>query len=449
MDNPFSQNILASILRKKTSAPNQLKSRESNTIEFKESFNWANKSKYAKTMASFANRQGGYILFGIKDTPHEILGLTNNKFENMDEEKITAYLNEAMAPEINWEKIQVEIDGYKIGLIYTYEANYKPIICTKNDDEIKEAEIYYRYRGRTEKIKFPELRKLIDAELEKEKNLWMRHMERISKVGIENVALLDTTNGKIEGKAGTIYLDEQLLKDIEFIKEGEFNEKVGAKTLKLIGEVKEISGSTILTSRTRIKGIHTREVFEALLRGKLHENTSAREYLEHLPYDNSKFVPFYFFKQEGRFTDDDLENIFNSVQTTRIANKQRLVNRIKTDSTYRNIGVLDENIRESELLFSDINDFELYLENNSNSKTIRKTLIFNLLNSKILNSAYNFIDDYSVEVLEAITHLEKNVFIDNRDFFANLLLQIYDDKFSEVATQFRQTICFIDEILYK
>ena len=83
------------------------------------------------------------------------------------------------------------------------------------------------------------------------------------------------------------------------------------------------------------------------------------------------------------------------------------------------------------------------------NRWLSQSILFNLLNSKILNSAYNFIDDYSVEVLEAITHLEKNVFIDNRDFFANLLMQIYDDKFSEVATQFRQTICFIDEILYK
>ena len=446
---PFSPKMLENIFKRKNSQSNILRTRESNTVEFKENFNWGSKSKYAKTMAAYANREGGYIVFGIKDLPHEIVGLANERFEVLDEEKITLYLNEALSPEINWEKIMIDVDGKKIGLLYTYESKGKPVICTKNDDELKEAEIYYRYRARSEKIKFPELRKLIDSEIDKEKLLWMRYMERISKTGIDNIALLDTTNGKLEGKSGTIFIDEQLLKSIEFIKEGEFNEKTGAKTLKLIGEVKEISGSTVLPSRTRMKGIHTREIYEALLKGKLHENTSAREYLEHLPHEPSKILPFYFFKQMGGLKNDELERIFKAVQTTRSSNKQKLIKRITTDDTYKKVGQLDEPTIKSGLVFSDLNDFELYLEKNSNNKSIRKSLILNLLNSDNRNNVYGFLDEYTVEILEAITHLEKEILLEFRDFFADLLLEIYDEKFSEVASHYRNTICFIDEILYK
>ena len=46
-----------------------LKSRESNTVEFKESFNKNSTAKYAKTMASYSNNRGGYIIFGVKDNP--------------------------------------------------------------------------------------------------------------------------------------------------------------------------------------------------------------------------------------------------------------------------------------------------------------------------------------------------------------------------------------------
>ena len=40
--------------------------RESATLEFKESFNFGSMAMYFRTIASFANRNGGYIIFGIK-----------------------------------------------------------------------------------------------------------------------------------------------------------------------------------------------------------------------------------------------------------------------------------------------------------------------------------------------------------------------------------------------
>ena len=40
-----------------------LRSRESNTVEFKESFNKGNTPKYAKIMAAYSNNRGGYIIY--------------------------------------------------------------------------------------------------------------------------------------------------------------------------------------------------------------------------------------------------------------------------------------------------------------------------------------------------------------------------------------------------
>ena len=54
--------------------------RESGWLEFKESFNWLSKDKYAKSMAAFANNKGGYIVFGIKDQPRELTGLQSKNF---------------------------------------------------------------------------------------------------------------------------------------------------------------------------------------------------------------------------------------------------------------------------------------------------------------------------------------------------------------------------------
>ena len=51
-------------LLKNTDANGRIKCRERNDLEYKESFNSSNFAKYAKTMASFANNCGGYIVFG-------------------------------------------------------------------------------------------------------------------------------------------------------------------------------------------------------------------------------------------------------------------------------------------------------------------------------------------------------------------------------------------------
>ena len=79
-----------------------LKSRESNTVEFKESFNKANTAKYAKTMAAYANNRGGYIIFGVKDTPRSIIGLKNNNFDNLNQEQFSEAINSLFAPAVEY-----------------------------------------------------------------------------------------------------------------------------------------------------------------------------------------------------------------------------------------------------------------------------------------------------------------------------------------------------------
>ncbi|WOV91113.1 MAG: ATP-binding protein [Candidatus Zeuxoniibacter abyssi] len=59
-----------------------------------------------KTIASFANNKGGHIVFGVKDRPRELVGLTDNDFEEIDEQEITEILNSYFSPEISLINIQ-------------------------------------------------------------------------------------------------------------------------------------------------------------------------------------------------------------------------------------------------------------------------------------------------------------------------------------------------------
>lgn len=214
--------------------------RESNSVEFKESFNWGSKDKYLKSAVGFANNKGGCIVFGIKDKPRDLVGLKSNNFEETDEAKITEYFNGVFSPEIVFEKFTLKIRNRTVGILYIHEAQYKPIVAIKSYGDIKEGEIYYRYNARTEKIKFPELQNILNQIKENEREHWMNLFKKISRIGPENTALVDMVSGKIEGNSGTLVIDHKLIPKLKFIQEGNFKEK-GSPTLKLIGEVRPIS----------------------------------------------------------------------------------------------------------------------------------------------------------------------------------------------------------------
>lgn len=177
------------ILKRKDSKGN-IVARESSEIEFRENFNFLNMADYAKIMASFANKSGGYIIFGIKDSPRKIAGINPDKFNETPQEKITSFLLEYFNPEIKWEIGIVEDNGIYVGYIYTYEAESKPIICKKNKDNIiKTGEIYYRYRAQTRNIEYGELKAIIDEIKEKERQNWIRVFKDTARIGPENVVI--------------------------------------------------------------------------------------------------------------------------------------------------------------------------------------------------------------------------------------------------------------------
>jgi predicted HTH transcriptional regulator len=104
-------------------------------------------------MAAFANNRGGYIVFGIKDKPRDLVGLQNDNFKTMDEKTITTYINSVFSPEIIFDKFVITIKSQIIGILYTHQAKIKPIVCIKNGGgELKESDIYYCYNASSERI---------------------------------------------------------------------------------------------------------------------------------------------------------------------------------------------------------------------------------------------------------------------------------------------------------
>jgi len=242
-------------------ASGNLKSRESNTVEFKESFNKNSTAKYAKTMAAYANNRGGYIIFGVKDNPREVVGLKNNNFENLSQEQFTDAVNSLFAPAIDWEcgtfvirteqaitgssgETETKVIEKKIGWLYTEQAENKPIIAQKADsgEKITSGDVLYRYRARSEKIKYAEMSRIVEDRAAKEREGLLKLFEIIRKSETANLGIVNYSNGKITTPYGVdVAFDRklvaQVLKKAKFIKEGSFNETIGIPVIKVTGNI--------------------------------------------------------------------------------------------------------------------------------------------------------------------------------------------------------------------
>lgn len=239
-----------------------LKRRESYDLEFKANFHLGNQLlEYCRSLVGMANNKGGQIIFGIQDKPRVPLGMTNDKFLTCDPAKINQTLMEYFSHELDWEMDTLEFESKTFGRLRVKEANRKPIICKKNGDKVlKEAAIYYRYRGETKEINFAELFDILQNERDKEKLLWMKHIEKIGTVGPQNIHLVDTYKGELHTDKGKILLDKELLDKIKFIKEGQFVEKGGAPTLRIVGEISGVVDTEAFPQTDKVYPYRAEEV---------------------------------------------------------------------------------------------------------------------------------------------------------------------------------------------
>jgi hypothetical protein len=236
------EDVVIELLR--TSTGGNLHHREGQELEFKEQFNLGGLADYFRDFAAFSNNKGGYIIFGVTDSPRRLKGLTETalqQFDKIDPEKITGFLLDIFSGDILWVQETLSYKGKSFGIFKILPAVTKPIIAKKDegkDQIIKNGDIYYRYGGRTQKIQYAELETIINKRIEQNNSQWLDLMLKIGKAGPSNAAILDTENSLIEkGDHKILVVDEMLAKKLKFIKEGEFVEKKGAIALKLVGDV--------------------------------------------------------------------------------------------------------------------------------------------------------------------------------------------------------------------
>ena|GEM_PF-201022 len=423
---PFHTRTLERIFKRDSADSERLNSTEAFDIEYKTSFNWLNRPEYTKTMAALSNARGGYIIFGVQDSKKTV-GLQNSHFENIKIHKVTEDLNEFFSPEIRWKchLYREETSGLSFGLIYVWEAEKKPVISLKNDgQDVKAAEIYYRYSGRSEKVRYPELRALIDAENLKERLLWMKHIEKIKDVGPENVGVFDINTGIVTGPSGSFLISEDVLPKLKFIREGHFTETEAAPAIRLIGDAEVITDKSILPFRTR--ALHSDDILEAFFNQS--ELIDPLEYVDQICSEPSPYLPVYFFINMAQIS---IEDVITRLEELKIRqpSRKKLISRLKEDNNLLDTGLLTTGTLAAKAKMQ----YKLQI--------ITKALPENLVDESNDNLKY---------FLQAITHVSKDEIDFN--YLLPLLKQLFDKYYSRadgtLVHWLRKALCYMDKLQF-
>ena len=138
-----------------------------------------------------------------------------------------------------------------------------------------------------------ELRQLLDNERAKERELWTQTLQRMARIGIENIGVLNSVTGEVSGGKGSFLISEELLPQIQFIHSGSFVESGGQPTLKLVGEVVPINSRLVQPTKLVRSPLHGPDILRAFLRRE--SVLSPLGYIKQICFEPSAFYPVYFF----------------------------------------------------------------------------------------------------------------------------------------------------------
>lgn len=329
--NPFSETQLGYIFDPHPTDISRLLKKESNNVEYKKTFHFESFDNHARTFAGFANTKGGYFVFGVDDESRELLGLQDDRFDRLDPTRPTKFLNQKFAPEIHWTSHLHTYDGKQFGLIYIYPSAHKPVIALENGNRIIEGQIFYRYNGLTETIRYAELRQIMDDIRRIEQELWLRHMRRLANIGVDNAAVFNFEDGVAHGKSGAFIIDADLLSRIQFLREGEFVERIGAPAIKIVGNAEILATGTISqsTSRLSAKALIEPDIYEVFLEQQSPQEPS--EYIRAICSFPSIYIPIYYFAYLAGFSMGALQDF---ILDTPFSRKHELLKRINDDPSH-------------------------------------------------------------------------------------------------------------------
>lgn len=333
-----SPEVVTSLFHKGADGVWRLTEGESDTTECKAGFGLKHSHQWVKAIAALANNRGGYVLLGVADGGHKgaagqdlsyaVVGIDSGEFAKIDPADITNKLRSVLDPTPRIEIAARDIGGTSIGVIHVEQHPSRPIIAQKADgDKIREGDIFYRYPGQSIRIKYSDLRAMLDERDRQARMDVMPMVERLLALGPQRAMVADLAEGVLGDGRQKIVIDPELINRINFIREGAFDEVGGAPTLKLVGEVVTFDQESIQS-----RGVITDDI---VLRNFLSGQTVSqpKEYIRYAAVGgHAAWLPVGYFAGKAGLSREGVRKLITALPGMS-ARKRSLLTRIgKTDA---------------------------------------------------------------------------------------------------------------------
>jgi hypothetical protein len=139
--------------------------------------------------------------------------------------------------------------------------------------------------------------------------------------------IVDTHRNVLEDGGRSILIDQKLAENLKFIREGEFDEKFGAPTLKLVGEVAPISISGAITTIVAHAAIFQEGILDKFLTQDKVDRPI--EYIYAGLAQSRMWLPVFYYARMSEKSDKEVAALVRALKVAQRGKKRVLLNRLE------------------------------------------------------------------------------------------------------------------------
>lgn len=275
---------------------------ETSEQECKETFDPKRLNPIIKAIAGLANNRGGFVFIGVVDGECRAVGLADAAFRDTDIVTIADKVKTFLTPTPVFSKCLIDLDGVEVGVLHVEKHTLPPVIVCRDGDNLTDGTILFRYPGQSARIKYGDLLAMLRERDRSAHAMLLSSAARLSEIGTDKALIVDTREGTVDAGERQITIDRELAEQLEFIREGEFEEREGAPTLRLVGDVRAVDAAGQVRERVEARALTADMAVKSYLRRE--QVRMPMEYVCLSAHVQRQWLPLhYFVRLSGQGTD--------------------------------------------------------------------------------------------------------------------------------------------------